>query len=395
MHMGDAIAQLAKLPMNSAHMCVTSPPYWRMRDYGVAGQYGLEDTIDAYLTRQVKVFQEVRRVLRPDGVLCLNMGDRYSSGGRGGFVGDLAPRSAQYARRSGIIGTWQPPPPGYKDKELLGLPWRLAIALQADGWWLRADCIWSKPNPKPESAKDRPTTAHEYVFLLSRKRDYYYDWWGMREPASESERNRRARQSPATVRHFKLKRQDESHAPNGRAPSVNGGFVSTIARQKIAQTGTRNMRSVWTIPTQGFTGAHFATFPVSLAARCVRLGTSEHGCCMWCGAPYERLFTRCETTCISDAALKAQGVHRIRKDTKEYVAPQFVGWAPRCDCETKRLHCEPVPCTVLDPYAGAASTGVAALRLGRNFVGIELNPHYVEMARKRLADETVRLAEAK
>lgn len=382
-HTGDAIEWLRTLPSDSAHLCVTSPPYWRMRDYQVAGQYGLEPTIEAYLARQVAVFREVRRVLRPDAAMWLNIGDRYSSGGRGGRAGDLAPRAAHYSRNAGISGTWQPPPAGFKDKELLGLPWRLALALQADGWWLRSDTIWHKPNAKPESAKDRPGLAHEYVFLLAKSESYYYDWWAVREKASDSERNRRARQSTSTVRHYKLKRADRSFAPAARPIGESGAFRSSIARQKIAATGMRGLRSVWSIATKGFRGEHFATYPVDLAMRCIISGTSEQGCCAWCGAPYVRQFTRTPAACIADSALKAEGIHRIR--TKDYEPPRFVGWEKSCACS---MDYGATPCTVLDPYTGAGTTALAAAQLGRSFIGAELNPQYAAAARLRISSNS-------
>lgn len=389
LHQGDALTVLRTLPESSVHCVVTSPPYWRMRDYGVEGQLGLEPTIDEYLANQVNVFREVRRVLRPDGSAWVNMGDRYSSGGRGGFAGDLAPRAQQYSRKAGLSGTWQNPPPGFKDKELLGLPWRLAFALQADGWWLRCDVVWHKPNAKPESVKDRPGSAHEFLFQLTPSKRYYYDWWAVREPASDSERNRRARQSPNTVRHYKLKRLDSSFSPVARPIGSTGGFRSSIARQKIAATGMRNLRSVWTIPTQGFLGQHYATFPVRLAEKAIEAATPDRGCCFMCGCPWRRTFTRSVSTCISDQRLKAEGVHRIK--TRDYEPAQFTGWQIGCDCLISGDAAD--PCTVLDPYAGAGSTGVAAMRLGRRFIGVELNPEYLTMARTRIDAELLKRQE--
>ena len=382
LHTGDAINVLRQMPEASVHCCVTSPPYWRMRDYGVEGQYGLEPTIEAYLANQLEVFREVRRVLRPDGTLWLNLGDRYSSGGRGGYAGDLAPRAQRYSRKTGIIGKWQGPPPGFKDKELLGLPWRLAIALQADGWWLRSDCIWHKPNAKPESAKDRPGLAHEYLFLLAKSESYYYDWWAVREDASLSEwRRRLLEQQRGLAGHYELKRDD---GIGMRKAGANGCFRSRIARQKIAATGKRNLRSVWSIATHGFKGTHFATFPIKLAERCITAGSSEAGCCGWCGAPWKREFTRTLSKCHSNPDLKAQGIHRIGDTDGEYEPPRFERWMKGCTCSLDPV-C--VPCTILDPYAGAGSTLVAAVRLGRRGIGIELNPAYADIARARIDAE--------
>jgi DNA modification methylase len=379
-HCGDALTVLRTLPADSVQCCVTSPPYWRMRDYGTPGQYGLELTIEHYLQNMVDVFAEVRRVLRDDGILWLNLGDRYSSGRRGGFAGDLAPRAQQYSRKAGLIGTWQSPPAGYKDKELLGLPWRLAMALQADGWWLRADCIWHKPNAKPESVKDRPGVAHEYLFLLTKSERYFYDWWAVREPQSEHERTRRLKQGTSTVRHYKLKRDGATGLnPAGQA----GVFRSSMARVAIARTGMRNLRSVWSIPTQGFKSAHFATFPERLAARCVMAGTPE-SCCHWCGAPYQRRFQRRRGRSAADPVRKAQGVH-VLVDDADYEPPHFLEWVQGCDCRVKGDAEKPV---VLDPFAGAGTTLLAALSLGRRAIGIEISPEYVEMARARIQGKT-------
>lgn len=380
-HTSDALAVLRSLPEASVHCCVTSPPYWRMRDYQVDGQYGLEPTIEDYLARQVEVFREVRRVLRPDGTLWMNIGDRYSSGGRGGYAGDLAPRAQHYSRKAGMIGTWQSPPPGFKDKELLGLPWRLALALQADGWWLRADCIWHKPNAKPESVKDRPGSAHEHVFLLAKSERYYYDWWAVREPQSEHERTRRLRE--AEQGHSVEYKICRDALTNQAKPGKNGVFRSSVARQKIALTGMRGLRAVWTLATQGFKGAHFATYPVKLAERCILAGSSEHGCCSWCGTPWRREFTRTVTKCHSNPEFKAQGIHRIGNTEGNYEPPKFAGWVQGCKCSFDGVE----PCTVLDPYAGAGTTLVASVRLRRRAIGIELNPEYAEMARARVDAE--------
>lgn len=384
LHHGHCVDVLRTLPADSVQCCVTSPPYWRMRDYQVDGQLGLEPTIEEYLHNQVQVFREVRRVLRGDGTLWLNMGDRYTSGGRGGYAGDLAPRAQHYSRKAGVIGKWQSPPPGFKYKELIGLPWRLALALQADGWYLRSDLIWHKPNAKPESAKDRPGSAHEYVFLLAKSKRYFYDWWAVREKASDSERNRRARQSTSTVRHYKLKRDvDSSFSPVHRPNGGNSVFRSSIVRQKIAMTGMRNLRSVWSIATRGYAGEHFATFPVQLAERCILAGTSAAGCCTWCGAPWRRVFERGRGTDCAQPQLKAAGIHRIGNTEGAYEPPRFVEWVRGCECQMGEF----APCTVLDPYSGAGSVGVAAVGLGRRYIGIEINAAYIEQARARLETE--------
>ena len=182
---GDAMEVLATMPDASVHCCVTSPPYWGLRNYGVDGAYGLEPTLDEYLDRMVEVFREVRRVLRDDGTLWLNCGDAYASGGKGfrpgsGRADDLVREDSPRNRNGGLV------PDGLKPKDLIGLPWRMAFALQDDGWWLRSDIIWAKPNPMPESVTDRPTSAHEHVFLLTKQARYYYDADAVREPAKSA-----------------------------------------------------------------------------------------------------------------------------------------------------------------------------------------------------------------
>lgn len=373
LHTGDSLTVLRTLPESSVHTCVTSPPYWRMRDYQMEGQYGLEPTVEDYIARQLEVFREVRRVLRKDGTLWLNVGDRYASSHPGGFVG------SKLTSRAHLQGVSQMNVKNFREKQLVGLPWRLALALQADGWWLRSDCIWHKPNAKPESVKDRPGSAHEYVFLLAKSATYYYDWWAVREPQSENERTRRLRECKLGIeREYKIRRDGLTLQSNA---GKSGVFRSNVARQKIALTGMRNLRSVWTIATHGFKDAHFATFPLRLAERCILAGSSEYGCCSWCGTPWRREFTRARAKCHSNPELKAHGIHRIGETDGTYEPPKFTGWRNACPCEMGDIE----TCTVLDPYAGAGSTLVAAGRLGRRGIGIELNPEYVAMARRRIA----------
>jgi len=214
---GEALSVLRSLPSDVAQSCITSPPYWGLRDYGVPGQIGIEPALAEYLASLRAIFQEVRRVLRPDGTLWLNVGDSYTSGNRGWRAPD---------RRNGAraMKGRPPTPPGLKDKELVGVPWRLAFALQRQGWHLRADIIWAKPNAQPESVKDRPTQSHEYLFLFTKNKDYYYDYQSVMEPR-------------------------------------NGG------------AGLRNRRSVWSINTEPYPGAHFATFPTELVRLCVLAGS--------------------------------------------------------------------------------------------------------------------------
>ncbi len=260
-HVGDVLDVLRALPDGSVDACVTSPPYWGLRDYGMEGQIGLESTPEEYVARLVDVFREVRRVLIPHGTCWVNLGDSYAAGGAG------APSTKSTLSGNGHHGggpkmhagsaMTRNAPPGLKPKDLVGIPWRVAFALQDDGWWLRSDVIWAKPNPMPESVTDRPTKAHEYVFLLTPSGRYWYDADAIRE----------AHVGPL-------------HAPgntthNGRLTS-SMGHVDEPARVWGSPAG-RNARSVWSIATQPYPEAHFAVFPEELPRRCILAGCPEGG----------------------------------------------------------------------------------------------------------------------
>jgi DNA modification methylase len=247
---GDALDQLQSLESKSLQCCVTSPPYWGLRDYGTASQLGLEPTPEAYITNMVAVFREVWRVLREDGTLWLNMGDGYarSGGEQDGGNRELMHLNGKQKRMLSVKGT------GLKPKDLCGIPWRLAFALQADGWYLRSDIIWHKPNPMPESVTDRPTKAHEYIFLLTKQERYFYDAEAIREPVTGNAHLRGNGQNP--------KRQNAEF-----------GVRSNSTFPAPALVDERNKRSVWTIPTQAYADAHFATFPEELPKLCILAGT--------------------------------------------------------------------------------------------------------------------------
>ena len=255
---GDCRETLKTLPAESVQTCVTSPPYFGLRDYGHAAQIGLEETPDEYVAQLVAVFREVRRVLRDDGTLWLNLGDSYAStssynapAASGGAFGRVeSPRQPN----AGI-------PAGLKPKDLIGIPWRVAFALQADGWWLRQDIIWHKPNPMPESVRDRCTKAHEYVFLLSKSASYFYDAKAIQEPAVYV-----AREANVVV-------GDGRKALRSDVESRHRSSVAGGQSMKTDADGTRNRRSVWTIPTRPYAGAHFATMPPELAALCIQAGS--------------------------------------------------------------------------------------------------------------------------
>ena len=273
---GDCIDMMRTLPDQSVHTCITSPPYFGLRDYGVDGQIGLEASPREFIDNLVAVFREVRRVLRDDGTAWVNMGDSYAGSwgaqGRPQGKGQMSGRSVTSARQinahpvfqsgTGVRGSEM----GMKPKDLMGIPWRLAFALQDDGWYLRQDIIWHKPNPMPESIKDRCTKAHEYVFLLSKGPRYYFNQAAIREPAraqaapeSASRRNSFARQTKYT---------EGEHGQTGQHRET---------RADVLYDETRNKRSVWTVATASFKGAHFATFPPDLVRPCVLAGAPRGG----------------------------------------------------------------------------------------------------------------------
>ena len=257
---GDCLAVLDTLPSASVHTCITSPPYFGLRDYGVDGQIGLEDTPDAFVGRLVEVFREVRRALRDDGTLWLNLGDSYARSPAKGQhkPGDSGKQAYLYDTGGGRASVTSAT--GLADKQLIGIPWRVAFALQADGWYLRQDIIWHKPNPMPESVKDRCTKAHEYIFMLSKGPRYYFGSEAMQEPATN--------RAPGNKRPTKGGRNYEAGAKEHRTAA---GLHNIEARE------TRNRRSVWTVTTKPFKGAHFATFPPDLIEPCVLAGAPVGG----------------------------------------------------------------------------------------------------------------------
>jgi DNA modification methylase len=261
---GDARKRLAELPAGSARTCITSPPYFGLRDYGVNRQIGLEETPDAYVAEMVALFREVWRVLAGDGTLWLNLGDSYAGSGKGrngDGSANVDPNSKQATSLGTINGTLiktNLKGTGIKPKDLIGIPWRVAFALQADGWYLRSDIIWAKPNPMPESVTDRPTRSHEYLFLLTKSAKYYYDHEAIKEPAVSKDRN------------FSGEPSGTYSADAGR----NDGGIHYGAGYKTGET--RNKRDVWTITTKPFKGAHFAVMPEALVEPCV-LASSAKG----------------------------------------------------------------------------------------------------------------------
>lgn len=380
---GDVREQLRTLATDSIHCCVTSPPYWGLRDYGVEGQIGLEASPAEFIAVMVDVFEEVRRVLRHDGTCWINMGDSYATGA--GKVNTAPGGGTQGERSMGVRGDdkapargpmTQPnrmPQPGLKPKDLCMMPHRLAIALQDAGWWVRQDIVWSKPNPMPESMRDRCTKSHEYIFLLTKSEKYYFDQDAICEPVSAGTHARlsqdiqsqvgsaRANGGAKTNGMMKAVARgvgfghgtDATARQRGRVTSMTPGVIDAAASARMGRgpglrklaagdsgtknnasfdqamaimPATRNKRSVWTMVTQSFKDAHFATFPTELPETCIKAGCPPGG-------------------------------------------------------------------TVLDPFFGAGTTGLVADRLQRDCIGIELNPAYAEIARKRIQGESTLFAE--
>lgn len=317
---GDVLDGLRSLEAGSCRCCVTSPPYWGLRDYGVDGQIGLEATPEEYVARIVAVFGEVRRVLADDGTLWLNLGDGYNAGtssaskpSKSADVGGWTSRSGESARslRLNVIGL--------KPKDLCGIPWMVAFALRADGWYLRSDIIWHKPNPMPESVTDRPTKAHEYIFLLSKSERYFYDADAIAEPATVGDNG------SSFVSDYDLQtkpglgrgKRTVTMPPIGGRKHAGANGNATYSGNTPEFKTTRNARSVWKISTQAYAEAHFATFPEELPRRCIKAGSTEGD-------------------------------------------------------------------TVLDPFCGSGTTLAVARQLGRNGIGCELNPEYAAMAEDRI-----------
>lgn len=319
---GDCLNILKSLEEKSVNCCVTSPPYWGLRDYGVEGQLGLEATPEEYVSKMVDIFTEVKRVLRNDGTLWLNLGDSYAGvnavGRRdvdrkyGASDNELREKKMEFNH-------------GLKSKDLVGIPWRVAFALQADGWYLRQDIIWAKPNPMPESVTDRCTKAHEYIFLLAKSSDYYFDNKAIQErsvcldsrmvdgfvPKSVNGKHIMDPQNSANRKKFK-----PTEAGGGTSIVGHSGYFDSNG-EPIGQPGIRNKRSVWNVPTSPYHGAHFATFPEDLIKPCILAGSPEGG-------------------------------------------------------------------IVLDPFFGAGTTGVVCKEYRREYLGIELNPDYIKIAEQRL-----------
>lgn len=420
---GDAQQVLQKLPDESVHCVVTSPPYWNLRDYRVKGQIGLEASPERYIERLVQVFDEVRRVLRKDGTLWLNIGDCWNSrpnrSGRS-FRRDRAEEFPTESTRGKVIprgsGRWgggNGSVGGLKDKDLVGIPYLLAFALQSAGWWWRQAIIWSKPNVMPSSQIDRCTQSHEYVMLFSKRAKYFFDYVAI------SERTKPVGSHPS----------DSKPSPNYSNSGFGIGRRSPEFRWRyVVKTGMK--RSVWTITVRGYQEAHFATFPEDLVKPCILAGTSERGCCPKCGAPWERVVEKAGGTTgtswhdhRNDLELGQRGGTAMREGFESYEV-RTAGWRPTCvhynqqyrllmprakSRRKQRQHdaarswwkrarkrpapfeADTEPAIVLDPFAGSGTTGRVAEDLGRDWVLIDINSKYAGMAGRRTAQVSLKL----
>jgi len=344
-YLGDALEVLKNIPDRSIHCCITSPPYWGLRDYGINGQLGMEETLEGYVTSMVRVFREVMRVLRPDGTLWLNLGDSYT----GNRTGD-----------------------NLKPKNLVGIPWRVALALQEDGWYLRSDIIWHKPNCMPSSVTDRPTTSHEYVFLLSKSRQYFYDAEAIKEDSVDPEGSSQRYK-------YKFSGREGLIMPNGKPQQI-------AVKGKRGFNIKRNKRTVWTVPTQPFSGSHFAVFPPKLIEPMILAGTSPKACEI-CGAPWERVIEK-KTRPHPNRWSGKNDARQFNTSENKYgmggglgVAhiSMTVSWQPTCKCDNKGTG----RCVVLDPFGGSGTVSMVAKKLGRASMYIDINPEYVKMAISR------------
>lgn len=405
---GNCLDELAKLPAKSVQCCVTSPPYFGLRDYGTAEwdggnldcdhlvgrfavaeggavvskkqnsnhgsgtrqassicpkcgakrideQIGMEETPTEFIQNLVAVFRAVRRVLRDDGTLWVNLGDSYAANRTYQVKDTKHPTNLENSKGSIV-------PDGLKPKDLMMMPARLALALQADGWWLRSDIIWFKTNPMPESVLDRPTSAHEHMFMLTKTRRYFYDWQAVREGTEVYTRKAGGYEDPACI-----------------VPGKNNKGRSLQERDTI--TVGHHMRDVWDVQVRPYKGAHFATFPEKLVEPCIKASTSEHGACGKCGTPYQRIVERGPR--IKRTVENGMGNGEL-SDGKRFgdSSTKTIGFKADCGCKDST----PTPCVVLDPFSGSGTTGAVAVRMGRQYICIELNPAYKKLINKRIKE---------
>lgn len=376
------------LASESIQCIMTSPPYWNLRSYNTGenkhaelGSEPLHDCLgwatgescqECYVCHMRQVFRELWRVLRRDGTIFLNLGDSYASSwasGRRNIIGNGS-RDNRIDRRPGNL----------KDKDLCLIPERVALALQADGWWVRSDIIWHKPNPMPESVTDRPTRAHEYVFLLAKSQRYYWDQEAVKEVKAES-----------TI-------GDSRNNNNGhRRDRDYPGSASNGGTNLGGPDGTRNIRTVWTITPANFKGAHFATYPPKLVERCILAGTSAKGACPKCGKPWVRVVKTefIPQQGVSETALIRGGngqkpmddSSRLQGTSRGSTRTNTTGWRPACQCGIDTT----IPCIVFDPFSGSGTTAMVAIEQGRRAIGGELSLDYIQQSKERTKELQITL----
>lgn len=387
---GDVRDKLSELPDKHVQTVVTSPPYWGLRDYGVNGQIGLEETPAEYVAKMVEVFHEVRRVLRDDGCLWLNLGDSYAGGGRAGNNPDYHKKHKMFGKDGwdpGVFGKPQQVPIGLKPKDLVGIPWRVAFALQADGWWLRSAIPWLKNSAMPESVTDRPSTAVEYFFLLSKSQQYFYDAEAVRMPGAIPTGTRAAKGSAERA---------SQHGVNARPPDykIYSGtrnrrntdwFMESIKDILDGKNGTllhdeNGLPVAIFCNPQPYPEAHFATFSPRLITPMVLAGASPQACEV-CGAPWKRVQEKTGHINKREPAYVPNNSPTKTDSTGWKPTTRATNiWQPTCTCDNKGTG----RCIVLDPFAGSGTTLWVAEHYARDSIGIELSPEYVKLIEKRM-----------
>lgn len=427
---GNCMDSLKKMADESVDCCVTSPPYWGLRDYGGGGivwggeeecnhdwegftrpsentrnndnslqlksaywtpqeqafctkcdawfgQLGLEPTPQQYVKNMVLIFEEVRRILKPQGTLWLNLGDSYCGTGHKGT--EMKDKKHPEGRNGQVFAV-NKKIDGLKRKDMVGIPWRTAFALQEAGWWLRQDIIWAKPSCMPEPVKDRCTKSHEYIFLFAKSEKYFFDHLAIKEPIGHHMERRIERGSTIVP--------SNKHTQEARMgkPESNQMFAKESTLQQIAANG-RNKRDVWWVSPKPYPEAHFAVYPPDLIEPCILAGTSAKGCCSKCGKPYVRITEGAEHDHVdfSDRNEKTGVGHRHRKIGQKYAnwrkknSHRTVGWEATCECDA-----DVVPSVVLDPFGGSGTTAGVAIKHGRKAILCELNEEYASLIPSRI-----------
>ena len=388
---GNCLDKIQELDDNSIDCVVSSPPYWGLRDYGVEGQLGLEKTYQEHIKNIVEIFRAMKPKLKETATIWLNYGDSYAATVNGTKVKDIKNDDRGFVDKpfSTIQGVLKP-------KDLVMIPNRIAIALQDDGWWIRSEIIWHKPNPMPESVKDRPTSAHEKIWLITKSKKYYYDADAIRVPQKQDSIARAGRDV------WKNNKTDSGNysIPNvDSAKKLNQKVLDTVAEGKIPMA---NKRNVWTVTTKPFKGAHFATFPKDLIEPCIKAGCPEK-ICVECGKPYIRKIKignynkEYQKSCGGNVdgkytgkstknykGAKAQNPSETKKRILESLREKIdLGLHKNCECNTQDYK----PGIVLDPFGGSGTTGIVSKHLKRKAILIELNEEYISIAKKRINKE--------